>query len=130
LKKERDGSISYGNENSAKIIGKGTLKLRSKDAMAENVLPIEDMKHNMLSVSQMCDQGHRLVFDSNKCKMRKAELRKLVVTAIRTPSNIYVLNEIGKDDESWLWHRRMVHTNFDNLVKFNKKEAIREMFEI
>jgi hypothetical protein len=32
LKKERDGSISFGNDNSARIIGKGTVKLGSKDA--------------------------------------------------------------------------------------------------
>ena len=32
LKKERDGSISFGNDNSRKNIGKGTIKLRSKDA--------------------------------------------------------------------------------------------------
>jgi hypothetical protein len=40
--------------------------------MAENVLLVEDMKHCILSVSQMCDQGHILVFDSKKCEMRKA----------------------------------------------------------
>jgi hypothetical protein len=68
LKKERDGSVSFGNDNSAKIIGKGTVNLGSKDAKAENVLLVEDMKHNLLSVSQMCDQGHKLVFDSQKCK--------------------------------------------------------------
>jgi hypothetical protein len=34
LKKERDGSISIGNDNSTKIIGKDTVKLGSKDVMA------------------------------------------------------------------------------------------------
>ena len=28
-------------------------------------------------------------------------------------------------DEIWLWHRRLGHLNFDNLVKITKKEAIR-----
>jgi hypothetical protein len=137
LKKERDGSISFGNDNSAKIIGRGTIKLGSKDAREENVLLVEDMKHNLLSVSQMCDQGHRLMFDSEKCEIRKVGSGKLVATTVRTPSNIYVLNEIGKeicflgkDDESWLWHRRMGHINFDNLVKISRKEAVREIPEI
>jgi hypothetical protein len=44
----------------------------------------------------MCDQGKILVFDSNKCKIRKEESIKLVATTVRTPRNIYVLNEIGK----------------------------------
>jgi hypothetical protein len=56
LRKERDGSFSFGNGNSTMIIGKGTIKLRSKDATVENVLLVEDMKHNLISVSQMCDQ--------------------------------------------------------------------------
>jgi hypothetical protein len=58
----------------------------------------------------------------------------LVGTTARTSNNIYVLSEIGneksflgKEDESWLWHRRMGHMNFDNLVKVNKREAVREM---
>jgi hypothetical protein len=61
----------------------------------------------------------------------------LVDTATRTSNNIYVLSEIGnekfyleKEDESWIWHRRMGHMHFDNLVKFNKREAVREMPQI
>jgi hypothetical protein len=27
---------------------------------------VEDMKHNLLSVIQMCDQGHKVTFDSQK----------------------------------------------------------------
>jgi hypothetical protein len=92
------------------------------------------MKHNLLSVSQMCDQGHKVTFDSQKCEIRKEGSGRLVATAARTSSNIYVLNEIGnekcflgKEDESWLWHRRMGHIHFDNLVKVSKREAVREM---
>jgi hypothetical protein len=51
------------NDNSTKTIGRGTIKLGSKDAKAENVLLVEDMKHDLLSVIQMCDQGHKLLFE-------------------------------------------------------------------
>jgi hypothetical protein len=61
----------------------------------------------------------------------------LVAIDGRTSSNIYVLSEIGNEkcclgneDESWLWHRRMGHMNFYNLVKVSKKEAVREMPQI
>jgi hypothetical protein len=37
---------------------------------------------------------------------------------------------LGKEDESWLWHRRMGHIHFDNLVKVKKREAVREMPQI
>ena len=82
----------------------------------------------------MCDQGHKVTFDSQKCEIRKEGSGKLVATAARTSSNIYVLSEIGnekcclgKEDESWLWHRRMGHMNFYNLVKVRKREAVKEM---
>ena len=51
LKKEKDGPVTFGNNNSAKILGRGIVSLGSKYAMAENVLLVEDMKHNLLSVS-------------------------------------------------------------------------------
>ena len=55
------------------------------------------MKHNILSVSQMCDQGHKVTFDSQKCEIRKEGSGKLVATTARTSSNIYVLSEIGNE---------------------------------
>ena len=95
------------------------------------------MKHNLLSVSQMFDQGHVLMFTSKDCKIRREESGKLVATATRTPNNIYILDEIkrercflGKEDESWIWHRRMRHIHFGNLIKVSKHQAVREMPKI
>jgi hypothetical protein len=96
LKKERDGSILFENNHSAKIIGRGTVNLGSKNVMEENVLLVKDMKYNLLSVSQMCDQGHRLQFDLEKFEIRKEGSGRLVATTIQILNNIYVLNEIGK----------------------------------
>jgi hypothetical protein len=71
LIKERDGSVSFGNDDSTKIIGKVIVRIRNKNTKAENVLLVEDMKHNILSVNQMCDQGHKVTFYSQKCEIRK-----------------------------------------------------------
>ena len=58
----------------------------------------------------------------------------MIAIATRISRNIYVLREIGnekcclgKEDEIWLWHRRMGHIHFDNLVKVSRREAVREM---
>ena len=86
------------------------------------------MKHNLISVSQMCDQGDILIFNSKECEIREEGSDRLVATTARTPNKIYILKEIGKEscclgkeDESWLWHKRMGHINFKNLVKVSKK---------
>jgi hypothetical protein len=134
LIKEIDGSLSFGNDDSTKIIGRGTIIIGNKDTKAENVLLVEDMKHNLLSVSQMCDQGHKLFFYSQKCDIRKVGSGRVVATTVRTSRNIYVISEtrnekccLGKEDEVFLWHIKMGHINFDNLVKVNKKEAAKEI---
>jgi hypothetical protein len=67
LRKKRDGSVSFGNDDSTKIIGKGIVRIRNKNTKAENVLLVEYMKHNLLSVSQMCEKCHKVTFDSQKC---------------------------------------------------------------
>jgi hypothetical protein len=135
--KKKNGSVSFGNDNSSKIIGEGTVRIGNKNEKEQNVLLVEYMKHNLLSVSQICDQGHKLTFDSEKCEIRKEGSGKLVGTAARTSNNIYVLSEIGnekcclgKEDERWLWHRRMGHMHFDYLVKVSKREAVGEMPQI
>jgi hypothetical protein len=82
----------------------------------------------------MCNQGHKLTFDSYKCDIRKEGSGKLIATTARTPSNVYVLSEIGnekccigKEDEGWLWKKILGHINFDNLAKVSKKVAVREI---
>jgi hypothetical protein len=97
LRKERDGSISFRNDGSTKIIRKGRVRIGNKNTKAENVLLVEDMKHNILSVSQMCDQGHKITFNSQKCEIRKEGSGKLIATTTRISSNIYVLSEIGNE---------------------------------
>ena len=62
LRKERDGSVSFENDDLTKIIGKDTVIIGNKNTKAENVLLLEDMKHNILSVvgKYPCGQVDRL----------------------------------------------------------------------
>ena len=56
-----------------------------------------------------------------------------MATVSRAPNDIYVLDEVtkacllAKEDEIWLWHKRMGHINFDNLVRINKKVAVKKI---
>ena len=95
---------------------------------------VEGLKHNLLSVSQICDQGHNVVFSTKKCEIRDSSLRELVAKGVRTPDNVYILSRIQEDkcylsqtDESWLWHKRLGHTSFDNLVNISKINAVRDI---
>jgi hypothetical protein len=64
LKKGKSGRVAFGNDSSIKILGKGVVSLGSENVKAKNVLLVEELKHNLLSVSKICDQGYNLKFDS------------------------------------------------------------------
>ena len=74
LKEKKDGTMSFGNDGSPNVIGSGTVTLRIKYALAKNVLLVKNMNHNLLSVGQMCDQGHTMLFNSTKCEIGRAHV--------------------------------------------------------
>ena len=74
----------------AVIKGKGSALLKEK-VKAGNVMYVDGLKHNLLSVSQMCDQGNEVVFRSNGCVVRELDTRETVIKGTTTPNNLYIL---------------------------------------
>jgi hypothetical protein len=62
-----------------------------------NAMYVEEIKHNLLSVSQMCDQGYYLTFHSKGCEIRKEALGRLRENANRTSSDVYILDEVKEE---------------------------------
>ena len=96
---------------------------------------VENLKPNILSVSETCDQGHICIFDSEKCEIKNKKSRKVVGIAMRNENNVYILENENQSylsmvDESWLWHRRLGHLSFENLAKISTKEAVRDLPKI
>eukprot|EP00253_Pinus_taeda_P023378 PITA_23378 len=58
---EKEKNVSFGNDTPAFIKGKGYVYLKEK-VKVENVVYVDCLKHNLLSVSKMCDQGNEVVF--------------------------------------------------------------------
>eukprot|EP00253_Pinus_taeda_P016986 PITA_16986 len=110
---EKGKKVSFGNDTPATIKRKGIAQLKEK-VKAGNVLYVDGLKHNLLSVSQMCDQRNEVIFRSNGCLVRDLDTGKTVIKGKRTPNNLYIFEEgeqqcyLRKDDEHWLWHRRFV----------------------
>jgi hypothetical protein len=51
LKLNKKGKVTFGDNMSAKILGKGTVNLGNNKTKAEDVLLVENLKPNILSVS-------------------------------------------------------------------------------
>jgi len=58
---EKEWKVSFGNDTPALIKGKGSIFFKEK-IKARNVMYVDGLKHNLLSVSKMCDQGNEVVF--------------------------------------------------------------------
>jgi hypothetical protein len=69
--KRKGGNVAFGDDSSSKIIGKGVVELGSKNVKEKNVILVSDLKHNILSVSKMCDQVYTLTFDTQRCKIKE-----------------------------------------------------------
>nr|GFA30941.1 ribonuclease H-like domain-containing protein [Tanacetum cinerariifolium] len=129
--------IQYG-----KISGKGTIK--TKNLNFENVLYVEERQHfNLISISQICDQSHRVFFTEKECLVLSKDFPlpdpSMVILSIPRKHNLYTfsLNELSPkgpltcliakalQNESTLWHRRLGHVNFRNMNKLVKGNLIR-----
>jgi hypothetical protein len=60
---------------------------------SQDVLLVEDLKHNILSVSQFYDRGCEVVFTSKECRIKTVDSGQLVAKGIRIENNVYVLKE-------------------------------------
>jgi hypothetical protein len=133
LSESKSGNVTFGNDAPGKIKGKGMVSLSNGKGKAQYVLLVDGLKHNLLSVIQMCDRGCEVVFTSKDCKIKSINSGRVVAKGIRTKNNVYVLKEdreechLRKHDESWLWHRRLGHLNFDYLIKLKNLEAVKDL---
>jgi len=60
------GSVAFGNGKSGSIVGIGKIG-ESLSHSIEDVYLVDGLKHNLLSVSQLCDKDNLIVFTSNSC---------------------------------------------------------------
>ena len=69
------------------------VKLSNGKGKSQDVLFVDGLKHNILSVSQVCDKGCEVVFTSKDCKIKVVPLVQLVAQGIRREKDVYVLKE-------------------------------------
>jgi hypothetical protein len=120
-----------GNDAPEKINCKGMVSLSNGKGKYQNVLFVDGLKHNLLSVSQVCDRGCEVFFTSKYCRIKFVNSGKLIAKGIRIKNNVYVLKEekeechLSKYDESWIWHRRLGHLNFDHIIRLRTSGVVK-----
>ena len=68
LKVKDGGKVIFGGKEKGKIIGQEKV---SKDPFCsvDDVLLVQGLNYNLLSISQLCDKGLRVIFEFNKCRI-------------------------------------------------------------
>ncbi|KAI3795382.1 hypothetical protein L1987_38034 [Smallanthus sonchifolius] len=136
------GYVAFGSySKGGSITGQGTV---SNERMSiEKVNYVKELDFNLMSVSQVCDQKHWMLFTDKECfvlspGLSKPSPEKILLTAQRK-ENLYVLhmNEVTPSgsvscflskasvDESALWHGRLSHVNIKTINKLVKDNLFR-----
>ena len=130
------GTVSFGNKGKGRIKGTGTAKL-NQSIKASNVSLVEELGFNLLSVSQICDQGENLViFDSKECLVINKKTNQVILKGTRE-NNVYIFNQKFKPTsklclsvsavDANLWHRRLGHAAPSTIFKLHQQELVREL---
>lgn len=136
LDEKKSGNVTFGNDKPGKIKGKGSVSIDNGRGKVQDVLFVDGLKENLLSVSQMCDKGCEVLFRAQDYEVISSTIGKTQLKGVRTESNVYIVKEedeachLSKLEESWLWHRRLEHLSFDHIIRLSKKKAVRDMPEI
>nr|GEY44972.1 putative ribonuclease H-like domain-containing protein [Tanacetum cinerariifolium] len=115
------GYVSFG-QGGCKITGEGTIK--TGKIKFENVYFVKDLKYNLFSVSQICDNKNSVLFTDSECIVLGRDFKLIDDTNVllRTPrqhtmysidlNNIVLHKDLtccvakAYADECMLWHRR------------------------
>jgi hypothetical protein len=126
------GDVFLGDDSTAKILGRGRVKLMLKDGRIRTlpgVLHIPKLARSLISISKLDDAGVKTVFEKNTCKMvrgamvlmrgvRCGTLYKLLGSTYTNGCNSsVVLEQTNKEDKTntvpekktMLWHQRLGH---------------------
>jgi len=132
LKWKPAGFVTYGDNNQGRILGVGDIGSENK-VIIKDVLLVEGLKHSLLSISQLCDRGYKIIFALEQCIIVDSKSTKTILIGKRI-SNVYTLNVssiipsmnslLSRDDESWLWHRRLEHIDMHHLNRIASKDLV------
>jgi len=127
------GSVAFGNGKSGTIVGIAKIG-ESLSYSIKGVYLVDGLKHNLLSVSQLCDKDNLVVFTSNCCLVVNMDTGDIVLRGERhknvykvcisslSPNNLTGLSALN--DDAMLWHNRLGHAILSLLNKLVSKDLV------
>ncbi|WVZ97731.1 hypothetical protein U9M48_043245 [Paspalum notatum var. saurae] len=136
---EEYDKITFGDNSKGKIEGLGKIEISSEYSIS-NVLLVDSLNFNPLSVGQLCDLGFQCLFKPNEVIVSKIDGGEEVFKGFRH-NNLYLVDFnskkanlqaclFSKNSMGWLWHRRLAHVGMSTLKKVMKKDLVRGLKDI
>jgi len=121
--------IIFGDNSKGDILGLGKIAI-SNDNSILNVLLVDSLGYNLLSVSQLCEKGYNCLFTNKGVEVSrrsdstiaftgqlKGKLYLVDFSARRVGSKICL---VAKSSTDWLWHRHLAHVGTRNLADLQR----------
>ncbi|XP_012834159.1 PREDICTED: uncharacterized protein LOC105955000 [Erythranthe guttata] len=134
------GAVTFGNGKKGEVLGKGSLNHENLPKL-KNVLLVEGLTSNLISISQLCDQDLEVRFNKFACRVLDKD-ENCVIQGTRSSDNCYILVSAGMNcfnslsDSTVLWHKRISHefsapkTPQQNGVVERKNRTLQEMARV
>lgn len=127
VSKVKRGKATFGDKGYGVIKDKGTT-YSSELPKLVNVFFVKGLKANLISVSQLCDEGLTVVFSVIDCQAIN-EYGMTILQGIRSGNNYYMWEKkvkcMSAQGNAELWHQRLDHMNVRNMTNLVNKNMVR-----
>nr|GEX21436.1 zinc finger, CCHC-type [Tanacetum cinerariifolium] len=132
------GKVRFGDGSYIEIKGKGSILIEcddEKQRIISHIYYIPDLKSNLLSLRQFTENGCKVVMEDNELRLYDMD-NKIFMNVTRQRNHLYkAYLKIGTPvcllanlkDDTWLWHVRLGHFNFESLKGMAKKDLVHEI---
>ena len=129
LKEKVGDYVTFGDRSHAQVLSKGTIEIPGLPPL-KYFLYIKGLKANLMSITQICDEDFLVQFSKKGCVIIN-EVGIQVLEGYRTTNNCYEVVPMpniscrsARVNVLELWHQRLSHANFKQVVKVSKLVAV------
>src|SRR5204862_6210835 len=96
---------------------------------------VDGLKHNLLSISQFCDNNYVVEFNKSSCTVISNSDKSIMFKGLRK-GNVYKINFddlsdqnviclLTLNEEKWVWHKRLGQANWKLISKLSKEQLVK-----
>lgn len=134
--------VRMANGDLVKAQGRGTLAVETKKGRKyiKEVMLVPNLAENLLSAGQLIEHGYYMDFGDNSCDIYEKRDRSQVIARVKMEGNrsfpislnystsvalkVDISLKVDGLNNSWLWHRRLGHLNFQSLKHLQDNDMV------